>query len=51
LAQERSVTSLDRVSERVLRREAVAASLQPETSRTIAATADHAGSTVVMLRA
>jgi len=51
LAQERAVIELDRLSERGLRREAVAAGLQPEASRTIAATEDYAGSTVVMLRA
>jgi len=51
LARERAVIELDRLSERGLRREAVAAGLQPQASRTIAATEDYAGSTVVMLRA
>jgi SAM-dependent methyltransferase len=51
LARQRSAIELYRVSERGLRREAAAAGLQPEASLTVAATEDHVGSTVVVLRA
>jgi hypothetical protein len=45
------VIELDRVSSRRLRREAVAAGLRPQLVREVPPTEDHAGSTVVMLRA
>jgi SAM-dependent methyltransferase len=43
--------ALDRVSASELEREAIAAGLQPEPARAVPSTADHVGSTVVMLRA
>ncbi len=48
---EHNVVELDRVSARELEREAAAAGLRAEAPRTIAPTAEHTGSTVVMLRA
>jgi hypothetical protein len=48
---ERNVVELDRVSARDLEREAVEAGLRPEPARVVAATEDHVGSVVVMLRA
>jgi hypothetical protein len=45
------VIELDRVSSRRLRREAVAAGLRPELVREVPPTEDHAGSTVVIVRA
>jgi SAM-dependent methyltransferase len=48
---ERSVIELDRLAWRALEREARSAGLRPEPAREIAPTEDHAGSTVVMLRA
>lgn len=49
--RERSVIELDRLARRTLEREARAAGLRPEPARRVPATEDHAGSTVVMLRA
>ena len=49
--RERSVVELDRIARRALEREALAAGLRPEPARYVAPTEDHAGSTVVMLRA
>ena len=49
--RERDVVELDRVSAAELEREGRAAGLRPEPARTVAATEDHVGSTVVMLRA
>jgi SAM-dependent methyltransferase len=49
--RERSLVVLDRVSAAELEREGVAVGLAAEPARTVAATADHVGSTVVMLRA
>jgi SAM-dependent methyltransferase len=48
---ERSVIELDRLTPRALEREARCAGLRPEPAREVAPTEDHAGSTVVMLRA
>jgi SAM-dependent methyltransferase len=48
---ERSVIELDRLARRALERQARSAGLRPEPAREIAPTEDHAGSTVVMLRA
>jgi SAM-dependent methyltransferase len=48
---ERVLTTLDRLSPARLRREGVRAGLRPEPSREVAATEDHLGSAVVMLRA
>jgi SAM-dependent methyltransferase len=49
--RERSVIELDRLARRTLEREARRAGLRPEPAREVAPTEDHAGSTVVMLRA
>ena len=49
--RERSVIELDRLARRTLEQEALAAGLRPEPAREVPATEDHAGSTVVMLRA
>jgi SAM-dependent methyltransferase len=49
--RERSVIELDRLARRALEREARAAGLRPAPARYVAPTEDHAGSTVVMLRA
>ncbi|MFI5038123.1 MAG: class I SAM-dependent methyltransferase [Solirubrobacterales bacterium] len=51
LSAEHDVIALDRVSAAELEREAIAAGLRPEPARDVPSTADHAGSTVVMLRA
>ena len=51
LSVEHDVIALDRVGAAELEREAVAAGLQPQPAREVPATADHVGSTVVMLRA
>lgn len=51
LSAEHDVIALDRVSASQLEREARAAGLRPEPAREVAPTGDHAGSTVVMLRA
>jgi SAM-dependent methyltransferase len=48
---ERHVVELVRLSPRTLKREARSIGLRPEPARDVAATEDHAGSTVVMLRA
>jgi SAM-dependent methyltransferase len=48
---ERCVVELTRLSPRTLKREARSVGLRPEPARDVAATQDHAGSTVVMLRA
>jgi len=50
-SRERSVDELQRLSPRTFRREGAAAGLRPERDRAVAPTEDHAGSTVVMLRA
>jgi SAM-dependent methyltransferase len=50
-ACERDLIELDRVSAAELEREGVEAGLRVEPSRAVAPTADHTGSTVVMLRA
>jgi SAM-dependent methyltransferase len=51
LSSERDLIALDRVSAAQLEREALAVGLRPEPARAVPATADHVGSTVVMLRA
>jgi SAM-dependent methyltransferase len=51
LSFEHHVIELDRVSAAELEREGIAAGLRPEPVREIPSTADHVGSTVVMLRA
>jgi SAM-dependent methyltransferase len=51
LHRESNVIELDRVTPRLLRREAIAAGLEPEPDLGVPATEDHAGSAVVMLRA
>jgi SAM-dependent methyltransferase len=50
-ARERNVIELDRLSALRLRREGLQAGLKDAGTRTIAATTEHVGSTVVMLRA
>jgi hypothetical protein len=45
------VDELERLSPRTFRREGDAAGLRPERDRAVPPTDDHAGSTVVMLRA
>jgi SAM-dependent methyltransferase len=49
--RERSVVELARVTPRMLRREASAAGFRPESDREVPPTEDHAGSSVVVLRA
>jgi len=51
LSVQHDVIALDRVSASELEREAIAAGLRPEPTREVPSTADHVGSTVVMLRA
>jgi SAM-dependent methyltransferase len=51
LSCEHDVIELDRVSAAELEREGIAAGLRPEPTREVPSTADHVGSTVVMLRA
>ncbi|HEY7960356.1 MAG TPA: class I SAM-dependent methyltransferase [Solirubrobacteraceae bacterium] len=48
---QRDVIELDRLSAAQLEREGAAAGLRPQPARTVGATAEHSGSTVVMLRA
>lgn len=50
-SEERDVVRLERVDPATLAREGVAEGLQPEAPRTVPPTAEHVGSTVVLLRA